>query len=438
MASEPRAITSTEALKLLNAASIDNLAPEDASVLHALAVSVASRDYAAAEQLDAMTAPLAAPLAVLPPECVVHGLAMLPFTDLNAVASVCKSWRVLRASSSFLAARKAVDERVLVVAGWHDREGLSVRATYVLKKRSGRDGLEFSEAGLGDTSGHDFWHDGLIPDAPLNADAQLVVYQGKLLIVYSALHPKNKYSCYMYDVKIQRWEPMIMPSEFDDCHDGLDSICVIGAEIATICGGRWHPKGTVLLRSFRPGRNSWLPLPQPPTNIRGTLFHYQNVLYLFGGSPIDPADPIPSDELHALDLATNSWKVCARMPTPRSEVCVVELDGCLWVLGGMINCGPIEEYGPQVESYDPSTDRWTVQPSLPMGRRECFGLAATAQHGKIVVIAGNNWVLIRGGWVQLPSVPNPLRPWHEEGDSDSEGLLNGAAHFAKLASLPLW
>ena len=73
-----------------------------------------------------------------------------------------------------------------------------------------------------------------------------------------------------------------------------------------------------------------------------------------------------------------------------------------------------------------------------MGRRECFGLAATAQHGKIVVIAGNNWVLIRGGWVQLPSVPDPLRPWHEDEDSDSEELLNGAAHFAKLASLPLW
>ena len=65
-------------------------------------------------------------------ETVAHILAALPFTDImNKIMRVCRSWHSIRTSAPFLAARTAVDERGLVVAGGSDGGKLS-RLCYVL------------------------------------------------------------------------------------------------------------------------------------------------------------------------------------------------------------------------------------------------------------------------------------------------------------------
>ena len=113
----------------------------------------------------------------------------------------------------------------------------------------------------------------------------------------------------------------------------------------------------------------------------------------------------------------------------------MELDGCLWVLGGIIDLMN-QDYCPVVESYDPSTDRWTVQPPLPMSTRECYGIAATTHQGKIVVVGACNLVFIRGAWVRMPSVPDPYGQLHST--EENRGILEGSAAHANLVSLPLW
>ena len=81
------------------------------------------------------------PFARLPPECAVGCLAILQFEDLHAVASCCKAWRALRASAPFIAARKVVDERALVLAGWDNEDYFVVPRCFELQRfgHSGKD-----------------------------------------------------------------------------------------------------------------------------------------------------------------------------------------------------------------------------------------------------------------------------------------------------------
>jgi N-acetylneuraminic acid mutarotase len=57
------------------------------------------------------------------------------------------------------------------------------------------------------------------------------------------------------------------------------------------------------------------------------------------------------------------------------------LDGTIHVVGGETRNSVFQNH----ELYDPSTDRWTIAPALPVGRH---GLAAAAVGGKLYVIGG--------------------------------------------------
>ena len=72
-------------------------------------------------------------LLALPEELLTNVLAVLP----NAVfegscRAVCRRWRDLKSSSAFRAARREVDERVLVVTGWEDGNSYTVLENFAL------------------------------------------------------------------------------------------------------------------------------------------------------------------------------------------------------------------------------------------------------------------------------------------------------------------
>ncbi len=65
-----------------------------------------------------------------------------------------------------------------------------------------------------------------------------------------------------------------------------------------------------------------------------------------------------------VDISTpGTWASLAPLPTPRQEVAVAALRGHVWVIGGF---GSGAEPTATVESYDPATNAWTPQPSLPV------------------------------------------------------------------------
>lgn len=82
-----------------------------------------------------------------------------------------------------------------------------------------------------------------------------------------------------------------------------------------------------------------------------------------------PASPVPA------------WRTLAPLPTPRSEVATVALDGKVYVIGGM---GPADA-GVKAEVYDPATDTWRAVAPLP---QPLHHPAAAAVGGKIYVIGG--------------------------------------------------
>ena len=80
------------------------------------------------------------------------------------------------------------------------------------------------------------------------------------------------------------------------------------------------------------------------------------------------------------------WTQKASIPTPRCWASSCELDGKIYVMGGISNSGWNASSISTVEVYDPLTDTWdTTKTPMPTSRTE-FSLCAV--NGKIYAIGG--------------------------------------------------
>jgi N-acetylneuraminic acid mutarotase len=72
-----------------------------------------------------------------------------------------------------------------------------------------------------------------------------------------------------------------------------------------------------------------------------------------------------------LEPDRGTWRTAAAMPTKRTEVAAAALDGKSYVVGGFEkpSLGNMLNFSitPSVEMYDPVTDQWTSKASLPIG-----------------------------------------------------------------------
>jgi N-acetylneuraminic acid mutarotase len=78
---------------------------------------------------------------------------------------------------------------------------------------------------------------------------------------------------------------------------------------------------------------------------------------------------------------TDKWRTGAPVPTGRSGVAAVALDGMVYLVGGEAPTGTFDE----AERYDPLTDAWATLPAMPTARH---GLGAAAVGGMIYVVSG--------------------------------------------------
>ncbi|MBI4482137.1 MAG: hypothetical protein HY652_04510 [Acidobacteria bacterium] len=77
-----------------------------------------------------------------------------------------------------------------------------------------------------------------------------------------------------------------------------------------------------------------------------------------------------------------AWLSLSPLGVPRQEVGVAELNGKIYVVGGIL---PDRNTSNAVEAYDPKTDRWETLPSLPQPLHHA---AAAGGLGKLYVIGG--------------------------------------------------
>ena len=133
-------------------------------------------------------------------------------------------------------------------------------------------------------------------------------------------------------------------------------------------------------------------------------------IYLLGGRGIRGVD--------VYDPAANTWTSVAQAPLELHHFQPVAFAGKIYVIGAFTCCFPLEPTISDIHVFDPSTNTWSIEGSMPANRLR--GSAGTVVHqNKIYVIGGNtdghsggavNWFdeydPATGEWRVLPDAPN--------------------------------
>ncbi|PZC73474.1 hypothetical protein B5X24_HaOG209495 [Helicoverpa armigera] len=120
-----------------------------------------------------------------------------------------------------------------------------------------------------------------------------------------------------------------------------------------------------LFEAFNLDDNCWTTLPRltVPRSGLGAAF-LKGLFYAVGGRNTSPGSSYDSDWVDVYNPATEHWRPCSPMSTPRHRVGVAVMDGLLYAVGGSAG----SEYHKSVECYDPERDTWTSVASMGCAR----------------------------------------------------------------------
>lgn len=183
---------------------------------------------------------------------------------------------------------------------------------------------------------------------------------------------------YAYDPKTRAWSSRApMPTARSAmAHDVIDGKIYVA-------GGR-PPRGHDFA-VYDPKADKWTTLPDLPTaRNHFAAAAIGGKLYLAGGRFGAGFRSEITAVLEVYDPATNAWTTKTPMSTARSGLNGIAVNGCFHTFGGEHpSAGPSGVF-PHHEVYDPSTDRWTRLPDMPIPIHGVTGLAQA------------------GGWIHLP------------------------------------
>jgi len=84
-------------------------------------------------------------------------------------------------------------------------------------------------------------------------------------------------------------------------------------------------------------------------------------LYVCGGL-VEAPELLDSEAVERFNPTLCCWEIMPPMPTARSEATAVAFNGCLYVCGGTID----NEFLDTVERFDPKSWQWDAMPPLLM------------------------------------------------------------------------
>jgi N-acetylneuraminic acid mutarotase len=210
-------------------------------------------------------------------------------------------------------------------------------------------------------------------------------------------YPEDK--AWVYDTETQIWSelpPMPTPRGAHAAVSVDNKIYVIGG--AKIPSGMDLPDGLTpggpiellgTMEAFDTEKNTWTVL-KPMTLPRNhhDVAYLDGKLYVIGGSvgscfPRGWASNVSMNEVY--DIATDTWSTRAPMPTARSGVGAVVIDGKIYVIGGE---GWVDELGGVFrtnEAYNPKSESWVEKTPMPTARH---GFAKGVLDGKLYAVSG--------------------------------------------------
>lgn len=162
-------------------------------------------------------------------------------------------------------------------------------------------------------------------------------------------------------------------------------------------GYTWVVIGSEIYRAAPPAdawQRNWKALARMPVSDHD-IFSGQldGKLYIFGGmgSYGYPTVFKYYQDLFVFDTKKNRWDVVSSLPPARAYNGCAALDGRIWVIGGRV-LGPTGQSGDtipidRVDIYDPKTGKWEVGPKLPGPRTEPVVVPVK---GRIYVVGGSN------------------------------------------------
>ncbi len=137
-----------------------------------------------------------------------------------------------------------------------------------------------------------------------------------------------------------------------------------------------------IVQAFDPAMQTWsdrAPLPLGMNHIG--LVAANGMLYAIGGFVQQNRDPVAA--AFAYDPHLDRWQAIAPLPDRRGSIAVAYLDGRIHAVGGHDDARAFTEH----DVYDPVTNRWTTAAPLPANEgRDHLGLLAFA--GKLYAIGG--------------------------------------------------
>ena len=138
--------------------------------------------------------------------------------------------------------------------------------------------------------------------------------------------------------------------------------------------------------------NTWSRTRDMPTLRRGFKTAVADgKIYVIGGAIFDRQRDVrvATDLVEAYDPLTERWKKQASMPTKRMWIDTAVVNNKIYAIGGEVSprhdVPPADEFFTRIEEYNPRIDRWRKRPDMPMLR---FSFSTVAIDKKIYLIGG--------------------------------------------------
>jgi N-acetylneuraminic acid mutarotase len=221
----------------------------------------------------------------------------------------------------------------------------------------------------------------------------------------------------------------------------LPSLLTLGALGIVACGEETTQPNTAVDQPTAPQfavtSNTWLTRRDMPLDMvyQATAVvpnaAGQSILYVFGGAKPDifATAPVPTGEVRAYNVATNSWASKRDMPAVRYEMNAGVVGGKIYIPGGFTTGGRPTA---SLYVYNPASDAWTRKRDMPVpGGAGVTGVIG----GKLYVVTFNSlfrdpwrdpvanffrYDPAKDSWTRLPSPPAA----YYRMDPGGEGVIN--------------
>jgi N-acetylneuraminic acid mutarotase len=154
-----------------------------------------------------------------------------------------------------------------------------------------------------------------------------------------------------------------------------------------VAGGEDGTQALAALEVYDPSTDTWTAKTPMPVALNAAASAVINGrLYVAGGTRFnDPVQFGPFNTLYSYDPTTDTWTTLAPMPTPEADTVAANVNGELYVVGGVSQFVTNNPRNAVLQVYDPSTNTWTTKASMPTAR----ALAeAAAINGQLYVVGG--------------------------------------------------